>query len=242
MTIRRLVAGAWMALCGVGGLCGASTPAAMWAEDPAPDRVVMTDGKLIVAPILKETSEAIWLDLGHDVLRVPRTQIESIERGEQETEDAGANEDLFQSATGLPERTPKELARRFGGAVIKVATPSGLGSGFIIHPDGYAITNAHVVQGETRIKCTVYEQGELDFRRTVFVDDVEIIAVNEHTDLALLKLTASGWRALPDRLRAGRSTNSPPVRKSLRSARRSDSSARSQRGVISRRRCATSRA
>ena len=105
---------------------------------------------------------------------------------------------LFYTASGmkLPESTPKELAKTIGGAVIKVSTPSGLGSGFIIHPEGYAITNAHVIQGERKIKATVFEQTEREFRREV-IDDVEILAVNNHIDLALIKLTHPDGEPFP---------------------------------------------
>lgn len=170
----------------------AAAPAAAARPSPAPaavDRVTLTDGRTVAAPILKETAEFLWLDLGFDVLQVPRGEVETIERAK--AEDAGVEarsaKDLFRMAERLPERTPKELARRFGGAVIKVQTPGGLGSGFIVDPAGYAITNAHVVQGERRIKVTVYEQGERDFRLKVY-ENVELIAVNDHIDLALIRI------------------------------------------------------
>ncbi len=166
------------------------------AAEPVHATVELTDGASIDAPILKETPAAIWLDLGDDVLRVDRTRIETILRHEATAGDAPSEFDLFQTTNGLPERAAKELSKRFGGAVIKVATPSGLGSGFIIHPDGYAITNAHVVQGETKLKCTVYEQGERDFRRRL-IDDIEIIAVNDHIDLALIKMTHPDGEPFP---------------------------------------------
>ncbi len=152
------------------------------------DTLVLTDGRSITAPILKETAETLWLDLGHSVVEIPRSRVESIVRARQDDEATDATgKDLFQTARDLPERAPREQAERFGDAVIKVSTPSGLGSGFIISPDGYAITNAHVIQRESKIKCTVWERGEKELRR-VLVEDVEIIAVNNHTDLALIKL------------------------------------------------------
>jgi serine protease Do len=165
---------------------GAPIPAAEPARAPA-DRVAFVDGTSIVAPILKQSRESVWVDLGHTVVEIPRARIASIDFAE---DDGGAvleSGDLYSVGRDLPTRPPEELGRRFGGAVIKVSTPSGLGSGFIIHPDGYAITNAHVIQGETMIKATVWEKGDLDFRKRI-IDDVEIVAVNHHVDLAMIKI------------------------------------------------------
>lgn len=156
-------------------------------QGPTGDTVNLLDGRSITAPVLKETSEALWLDMGFTVVEIPKNEVESIVRAEPTAETDARDDDLFRLNPELPERTPKELARRFGEGVIKVATPSGLGSGFVLDPEGYAITNAHVIQGETKIKVTVFEQGERELRR-LLVEDVEIIAVNNHLDLALIRL------------------------------------------------------
>jgi serine protease Do len=182
-TNRGLVLSAALAL---------AAPAPMLAQDAAAprkmDMVTLVDGRVISAPILKESAETLWLDLGDQVVSIPRSRIESVVRAEPEPEgeslDAKA---LYRVAKGLAESTPKELAKKIGEAVIMVNTPSGLGSGFIIHPEGYAITNAHVIQGERKLKAVVYEQADREFRRMT-IEDVEILAVNNHLDLALIKL------------------------------------------------------
>ena len=71
--------------------------------------------------------------------------------------------------------------------MISIETPSGKGSGFIINEDGYAITNDHVIQGETRISAILYQNvpSGLSRRR---IEDVEIVALNPFFDLALIKL------------------------------------------------------
>jgi len=161
------------------------------------DVVTLQDGRIITAPILKETSDTLWLDLGFSVVEIPLARVESILRANpDETATDTRKGDLFRTARDMPERAPKELARRFGEAVIMVSTPGGMGSGFIIHPDGYAITNAHVIQGETKVKCIVFEQGELDFRRHE-IQDVEILAVNNHLDLALIKMKSPEGKPFP---------------------------------------------
>lgn len=172
--------------------------AAPAAGGPAVDTVILNDGTRITAPIMKETSQALWLDLGDQVVRIDRARVDTIERADPDVAAPGqvVADSLFRTAKNLPERAPQELAKRFGEAVVLVTTPSGTGSGFIIHPDGYMITNAHVVQGERKIKVTLFGQGERDFRRELF-EDVEIVAVNNHLDLALLRLKPRDGRPFP---------------------------------------------
>jgi serine protease Do len=57
----------------------------------------------------------------------------------------------------------------------------GIGSGFIIDPAGYVVTNHHVVQGAERLEVTMK-----DGRRF----DAELVGSDAHTDLALLRIEA----------------------------------------------------
>lgn len=78
---------------------------------------------------------------------------------------------------------------RVGPAVISVTgrepEDAGIGSGFLIAPDGFALTNSHVVQGRTRLKATTEEGDTLD---------ADLIGDDPATDLALIRLAA---RELP---------------------------------------------
>jgi S1-C subfamily serine protease len=60
--------------------------------------------------------------------------------------------------------------------------PAGSGSGFLITPDGYAITNSHVVGGRARL---VAETSDGDRVEAVVIGD------DPPTDVALLRLAAS---------------------------------------------------
>jgi len=70
----------------------------------------------------------------------------------------------------------------------------GQGTGFLIHPDGYALTNHHVVEGATRIQVRVGSRTE--------VIDARVVGSDPRTDVALIKLDgrnpAGGpWPHLP---------------------------------------------
>ncbi len=91
-----------------------------------------------------------------------------------------------------PRNWPASTARRWSWSPLPAVWARGSSS----TPDGYVVTNAHVIQGETKIKCLVFEQGELDFRRRE-IQDVEIIAVNNHADLALLKMKSPDGKPFP---------------------------------------------
>jgi len=93
----------------------------------------------------------------------------------------------FFDSRALKSAPVKELVQTYGEAVISIETPSAKGSGFIINADGYAITNAHVIQGETRIAAVLYQNVPNGLARRR-IENVEIIALNPFFDLALIKL------------------------------------------------------
>jgi serine protease Do len=57
-----------------------------------------------------------------------------------------------------------------------------VGSGIIISPDGYIVTNDHVVDGATQIKVTLNDRRILN---------AKVVGVDKLTDLAVLKVNAS---------------------------------------------------
>lgn len=56
-----------------------------------------------------------------------------------------------------------------------------LGSGMVVHEDGYIITNAHVIQGVEKVKVVFSDGGEFS---------AKIISADEGKDLAVLKIPA----------------------------------------------------
>jgi serine protease Do len=152
------------------------------------DTVKLKSGASLQGKVLKQSEKTVWLDVGPDVLEFSMDDVDSVEMADVVETAVTKTESLYHTATKLRELPPKEQAKRIGPAVIKVSTPSGLGSGVIINEDGYAITNAHVVQGETNLRTTVWLPQPDGTLKRMIIEDIEIIAVNNHIDLALLKI------------------------------------------------------
>ena len=173
-------------------LSGLGAGDAAFADETGPpgsDRLVLEGGAEVVGEIVKRTGASIWIDVGPQVLEFRLADVvEVIDRDGDAAAGTTFDGGIFSMAEDLPERSPLEQADRLGPAVVKVATPRGLGSGVIVHPDGYAVTNAHVVQGETALRATVWlpEADGSTVRTTI--DDVELVALNNHYDLALVRI------------------------------------------------------
>ncbi len=75
--------------------------------------------------------------------------------------------------------TGDEVFDRFFGGQIEQVPAQSLGSGFVIHPSGYIITNEHVVEEGTDVEC-VFSNGDKLAAQVIATD-------NEH-DLAVLKV------------------------------------------------------
>jgi serine protease Do len=83
------------------------------------------------------------------------------------------------------------------------------GSGVVVDSEGFVITNAHVVRGASRIRIEVpvAPAGQSLLARRSRVATARLVGFDEETDIAVLKIEASGLRALPfgdsDALKAG---------------------------------------
>ncbi|HEY0181055.1 MAG TPA: DegQ family serine endoprotease [Dokdonella sp.] len=84
-----------------------------------------------------------------------------------------------------------EIFRRFFGPGMVPHPRSGervsMGSGFIISPDGYVLTNNHVVDGADQITVRLSDRRELD---------AKVIGTDAQYDIALLKINATNLPAV----------------------------------------------
>jgi serine protease Do len=87
------------------------------------------------------------------------------------------------------------------------------GSGVIVDPDGYIVTNTHVVENATRIEVELPPDPALAARGRSIVKrrgrtvGAQVVAIDHETDIAVVKVEAHGLPALPfgdsDALRSG---------------------------------------
>jgi serine protease Do len=157
------------------------------------ETITLRGGQVVKGEILKEKDDSLVIDLGIEVVVVPKTQISQRAVAGEEGK-GGANigpsygpSPYLYSTSDLPTAPIKELVNKFGEAVVQIRTPSGSGSGFVIDSAGHVITNCHVIEGETQITVDIFEQAEGSIRERS-VTGVEIVAVSPFFDLALLKL------------------------------------------------------
>jgi len=123
----------------------------------------------------------------------------------------------------------QDLARRVGPSVVQVFAQAyapgsgtvpnrgqllgiqrGSGSGVILDPEGYIITNAHVVSGARRIQVALPQtegQSRSILRGPGRLVGAQLVGADQETDLAVLKVQEKGLPVLPlgdsDELRSG---------------------------------------
>jgi serine protease Do len=94
------------------------------------------------------------------------------------TREGGPAEELLRELPGMrdfPGRSPRRSVR-------------GLGSGFVINADGYVLTNNHVVANASEIRVKFADGREVPGK---------VVGGDEKTDLALLKVEATGLPVIP---------------------------------------------
>ena len=111
-------------------------------------------------------------------------------RGAASAEGLGDDDvqELFRRFFGVPaprvpdaERAPRGPRGDRGGQ--DVPRERGVASGFILSPDGYVMTNAHVVENASEIIVTLTDKREFSGK---------LIGADKRTDVALVKIEATG--------------------------------------------------
>ncbi|HML30828.1 MAG TPA: trypsin-like peptidase domain-containing protein, partial [Hyphomicrobium sp.] len=73
---------------------------------------------------------------------------------------------------------PKEFGQEERPKIVQ-----GQGSGFVITPDGYVVTNNHVIDGATKIQVS-FDNDETKY-------DAKLIGTDPRTDIALIKIESN---------------------------------------------------
>ena len=148
------------------------------------------NGSAIRGEIILERPDAYYIDLGFDLMRVPKEAVlhlSEIDPQKGASADAVSSNTLYRVSENLNDRPIREWVDQLGEAVALIQTPIGLGSGFVIHRDGYVVTNDHVIAGEHRISVTIFRKNENELTKVTY-ENVRIVATSSDLDLALLKI------------------------------------------------------
>jgi len=162
-------------------------------------RIELENGAEIEGHILARPGERIIVDLGYTILEIPLSQVTRIRTPDQKEEVIEESKELFFTLRNPSTRPINEIVEEEGPGVVLIRTPIGLGSGFIIHSDGYVITNDHVIAGEHDITVTVYHNSDGGLERQTY-QHVRIVATSSDKDLALLQIMGTdghAFHALP---------------------------------------------
>ncbi len=145
----------------------------------AAEVIILKNGTLIEAnSITGKDGGAAELDLGFQKLTLPADVI---------TRTLDTGDRLYSLGSESLHQDVKSASDAVAEACVLVRQTGGLGSGFFIHPDGYLVTNAHVIDGTTQIEITVFKKKPAGLEREIH-KKVRILAVSRREDLALLKI------------------------------------------------------
>ncbi|HSM86277.1 MAG TPA: Do family serine endopeptidase [Candidatus Limnocylindrales bacterium] len=184
---RALVAVLALALAASVGSYEIFRPAAASAAAPAPAAAPLDDNSVSALVALDHAMEAVASRVTPALVNITVTSRNrgQAAMGRGQSQDQGPNDNQDQN----------EMQRFFGpfgfsfphmrqGPQIE----HGLGSGIIISPDGYIVTNNHVIEGAVDIRVTLNDRRVLP---------AKLIGADPLTDLAVVKVNAGNLASIP---------------------------------------------
>ncbi len=149
----------------------------------------LTRGWLVVLPL---AASLIWLPGNAEARGAPDSFADLVETLQPAVVNVSTTQKVaghrsegptFEFPPGSPFRDFFDQFGRRGEEEDRPRRATSLGSGFIIDPSGYVVTNNHVIEGADKITVTMFDDTTLE---------AELIGRDEKTDLALLKIKEKG--------------------------------------------------
>jgi len=165
-----------------------ANPARAAAPAPAPAAAALDDNSVSALLSLDHAMEALAARVTPATVNVTVTSkssglhTDAAERGENDSDDSNGLEQFF----GPNSPFGRQFGRQFGPMQPRVE--HGLGSGVIISPDGYIVTNNHVVNGAVDIRVTMTDRRILP---------AKLIGADPLTDLAVIKVDGNNLPSVP---------------------------------------------
>lgn len=173
---------------------------------PVEDRQlwVLKGGGEILGRQAKQTPDAVFVDIGPEIIRIPRAAIVSAEElarigaaDAATTTTVGRGAGVFDAATGTlvfrgtqntALRSQNEVLNEAKRSIVVVSNPSGRGSGFVLDTEGRVVTNQHVIGTERLHTVTIFvPKGGNQWDRKRF-ENVPVEAFSRLLDIAILKV------------------------------------------------------
>jgi serine protease Do len=165
----------------------------VWAENPP-----ITDNPARVTPAVPQTLTSpvalIQQQSFAPLVKKVSPAVVNISVSQKAEADAMVEEPEMAPSPGFPNSPFDEFLRRFfeqqgqgGQRRLFPQSPNGqakriaLGSGFIVDPSGYVVTNSHVVGDATKVEVTLQDDSKYT---------AKIVGHDPKTDIAVLKITA----------------------------------------------------
>jgi serine protease Do len=180
-------------------------PAAPASPVPADDRVLVAvaGGGEVVGRIAKETAEALFIDIGPEIIRVPvasvqrRTKVSGLRAGESIAAGTSGSSGMFDPSTGsvvftvrkeAPDtRTRAQVLDDAKRSIVIVSNVRGRGSGWVIDTEGRVVTNHHVIGNEKLQTVTLFVKRGDQWERVKF-EDCEVEAFSSYYDIAIVRI------------------------------------------------------
>ncbi len=141
----------------------------------------LDDNSISALTSLDHAMEAVASKVTPAVVNVAVTS-----RGPSEEESSIDNGNDNEGQQGPMQQLPPGLRQFFGNMLPQMPNrpqiEHGVGSGVIISPDGYIVTNNHVVDGATQIRVTLNDRRVLN---------AKVVGTDKLTDLAVIKVNAT---------------------------------------------------